>query len=84
MTNIPQKFKRKELKALFSKYGQVKTIIRTTYKVYVRMPHDNRAQLAIDNLNGMCWKGKLLEVSNANKSSLEPVCRTPIGVLRLI
>lgn len=75
---------KKEVKRLFETFGNVKSIIKTSHKIYVRMPHAQSAKLAIKKLNGMRWKGHLLSIENAQKFNQNPVCTTQIGLLRLL
>jgi RNA recognition motif-containing protein len=83
LKRFPPYASEKDIRNLFDTYGDVRGIIRMKKRAFVRMPDDDRADLAIQNLNGMKWKGWHINVKQINPDLTSPVCRTQLGIIRM-
>ncbi|UKN00271.1 RNA-binding protein [Paracrocinitomix mangrovi] len=83
LNKISPRANKKDIRNLFSTYGVVSGVIKSPNSAFIRMPDDDRAAIAIQNLDGMKWKGWNIRVKPLSSKTETPVCRTSIGVLRM-
>lgn len=83
MKKYPKVVEKQDVRDLFETYGDVKNVIMTPNAVFVNMPDKERAEIALNNLNGMKWKGWRINLKKFNSNEHTPICRTSLGMFRM-
>ena len=63
-----------QIRNLFETYGDVHKVVISSDTAFIQMPEKKRARIAIQNLDGMIWRGWSIKLkkldTNPNNSNL--------------
>lgn len=83
MKKYASEVEKQDIRELFETYGDVKNVVMTPNSAFINMPDKERAEIAVNNLNGMTWKGWRVNLRKFSSNKRTPICRTSLGVFRM-